>query len=239
MSCSQVRARLSEYIDRELPPADGRAVQTHLVACATCANRLEELRAAVGLLEELPALSPSGEIASRVFDRLEVETRGPGLAMVFRSFRARRPLIFPSLVTSALLVVAVLGVTLTVDRLLVDEPLPPVQGGWEERFAASGTEANPLFPSAGVGLPRERPGGRVSQDVLAQMEEGTLFLETVVARDGSVSTVTLLHGDRLLAQPVLDALRQQKFEPVHYRGRPVAVSVYRLISRMDVHSPVT
>jgi class 3 adenylate cyclase len=71
------------------------------------------------------------------------------------------------------------------------------------------------------------------------MAEGTIFLETVVARDGSVSAVTLLTGDRLLAQPLLDALRQQKFEPVRLRGRPVAVSVYRLISRMDVRSPIT
>jgi len=60
-----------------------------------------------------------------------------------------------------------------------------------------------------------------------------------VARDGSVSAVTLLTGDRVLAQPVLDALRRQKFEPVRLRGRPVAVSVYRLISRMDVRSPMT
>lgn len=241
MSCPQVRARLSEYLDRKLDPVTTRGVLAHLADCAACARRLEELQAAMGLLEELPVLSLSGEIASRVFDRLEVETRGPGLAMVFRSFRGRRPLIFPSLVTAALLVIAVLGGVVTLDQFWrsLDEPLPPVQGAWQERLAASGTEANPLFPSAEVALPRERPGALVPEAVLSQMEEGTLFLETVVARDGSVSTVTLLHGDQLLAQPVLDALRQQKFEPVRYRGRPVAVSVYRLISRMDVRSPVT
>jgi hypothetical protein len=38
---------------------------------------------------------------------------------------------------------------------------------------------------------------------------------------------------------VVDALRRQKFEPVRLRGRPVAVSVYRLFSRMDVRSPMT
>jgi hypothetical protein len=71
------------------------------------------------------------------------------------------------------------------------------------------------------------------------MREGTLFLETVVARDGSVSTVTLLGGDSEQAQPLLDALRRERFEPVLFHGRPVAVSVYRLISRMEVRSPVT
>jgi anti-sigma factor RsiW len=241
MRCRAARSRFSPYLDRDLAPESARAVAAHLAGCPDCARRLESLRGAVGMLAELPVLSPSEGIASRVFDRLEVESWTPGLAMIFRSYRARRPLILPSLVTSALLLLAGLGGALAVDRAwrVLDEPLPPVAGSWEGRLALSGTEANPLFPSAGVGLPRERPGGLVSQDVLAQMGEGTLFFETVVARDGSVSTVTLLHGDRVLAQPVLDALRAQKFEPVRFRGRPVAVSVYRLISRMDVRSPVT
>jgi hypothetical protein len=71
------------------------------------------------------------------------------------------------------------------------------------------------------------------------MDEGTLFLETVIARDGSVSVVNLLGGDSQQAQPVLDALRRERFEPVYLRGRPVAVSVYRLISRMDVWASLT
>jgi len=241
MTCARVRSLLSPYLDGDLAPAPARAVGGHLESCPDCARRYDSLQETLEMLADLPALLPSEGIASRVFDRLEVETRGPGLAMIFRSFRARRPLIFPSLVTSSLLLVALLGGAMALDRAWrsLDEPLPPVAGSWEGRLAASGTEANPLFPSAGVGLPRARPGGLVSQDVLAEMGEGTLFLETVVARDGSVSTVTLLHGDLKLAQPVLDALRRQKFEPVRYRGRPVAVSVYRLISRMDVRSPMT
>ncbi len=236
MTCPRVRSQLSSYLDGDLGPVASGALGAHLDACPACARHLESLRAALGMLADLPRLSPSEGIAPRVFDRLEVETRGPGLAMVFRSSRARRPLIFPSLVTAGLLVVTVLLGAVALDRTWrsLEEPLPPVSGTWEGRTPASGTEANPLFPSADVGLPRARPGGRMSQDILAQMGEGTIFLETVVARDGSVSAVTLLTGDRPLAQPLLDALRQQKFEPVRLRGRPVAVSVYRLISRHDV-----
>jgi len=241
MTCARVRSLLSSYLDGDLGSPAARALGTHLEGCPACARHLGSLRAALEMLADLPTLSPSEGIAARVFDRLEVETRGPGLAMVFRSFGARRPLIFPSLVTAGLLVVTILVGAIALDRAWrsLDEPLPPV-ASWEGRgLPASGTEANPLFPSADVGLPRARPGGRVSQELLAQMAEGTIFLETVVARDGSVSAVTLLTGDRLLAQPLLDALRQQKFEPVRLRGRPVAVSVYRLISRMDVRSPIT
>ena len=61
-----------------------------------------------------------------------------------------------------------------------------------------------------------------------------------MARDGSVAGVTVLGGATpLTEEPLLEALRQQRFEPVRYRGRPVAVSVYRLISRMEVRSPRT
>ena len=241
MMCARVCSHLSSYLDGDLAPTAARSVGEHLVWCGDCSRHYGSLQAALGLLADLPALVPSEGIASRVFDRLEVETRGPGLAMIFRPFRARRPLIFPSLVTSSLLLVALLTSAMALDRAWrsLDGPLPAVAGSWEGRLAASGTEANPLFPSAGVTMPLERPGGPVPQDMLAAMGEGTLFLETVVARDGSVSTVTLLHGDQTVAQPVLDALRRQRFVPVQYRGRPVAVSVYRLFSRMDVRSPLT
>ena len=56
----------------------------------------------------------------------------------------------------------------------------------------------------------------------------------VVARDGSVSAVTVIGGDSELARPVVDALRRERYEPARFRGRPVAVSIYRLISRMEV-----
>ena len=62
---------------------------------------------------------------------------------------------------------------------------------------------------------------------------------SIVARDGSVAGVTVLQGDPDGEGALLDALRQQRYEPVRYRGRPVAVSVYRLISRMEVRSELS
>ena len=64
---------------------------------------------------------------------------------------------------------------------------------------ASGTEGNPLFPSADVSLPRPARATALPRR-LAQMGEGTFFLETVVARDGRVSAVTLLDGDSCQAR---------------------------------------
>ncbi len=138
----------------------------------------------------------------------------------------------PSLVPAALVLVTVLAGVLALDS----GPLPEVHlapGAWGA-VPASGTEGNPLFPSAEVDLPRERAALDLSPEVLAGRGEGSLFLETVVARDGSVAGVTVLRGDADSEEPLLEALRQQQYEPVRYRGRPVAVSVYRLISRMSV-----
>ena len=73
-------------------------------------------------------------------------------------------------------------------------PLPPY-----------GTEGNPLVPSSDVSSPRVRRRDRqVPADLLADMGEGTLFYEAVVARDGRVSNLTLLQGDQKLAGATSD-----------------------------------
>jgi hypothetical protein len=173
-------------------------------------------------------------VAQEVLTRLEVETRGPGLGLLLRRFGAARPFIVPSLVPAALVLVTVLAATLALDS---GPRLPGRIATWGT-VSAPGTESNPLFPSEGIGLPREREGGMLAPDVLlGAAGTDTLFLETVVARDGTVSTVTVLQGDAEGAEPLLAALRQQRFEPARYRGRPVAISVYRLIASMDVNLP--
>ena len=142
----------------------------------------------------------------------------------------------PSLLPAAVVLLSVLALVLGLGGGLAGGPSA---GTWTRGLPPSGTEANPLFPSAEVGFPRVRPADAFAEGVLEQLSEGTLFLETVVARDGSVSTVTLLDGDSERAGPLLEALRRERFEPVRVRGRPVAVSVYRLISCMEVRSPAT
>ena len=239
MTCARVRSRLSEWLDGELDPASARAVSSHLAECAACARRVEELQAISGLLAELPRLAAPEPVAPAVLDRLEMEaeTRRPALAFLFRGFAAARPLMLPSLVPAALVLVSVLAGVLALDP----GPLPEVHlapGAWGA-VPASGTEGNPLFPSAGVDLPRERAALDLSSELLGGRGAGSIFIETVVARDGSVAGVTVLQGDPTSEEPLLEALRQQQYEPVRYRGRRVAVSVYRLFSRMEVRSPLT
>lgn len=237
MTCHRVRRRLSDWIDGALSPRDARAVGAHVESCAGCSRRADELREVGRLLSALPRLEAPESMATRVFDRLEIETRQPALAFLFRGFSAARPFMLPSLVPAVLVLVCVLAGVLALDS----GPLPEVHfapGAWRAT-PASGTEGNPLFPSADVDLPRETTAVDLPTEMLAGRGEGTLFLETVVARDGSVADVTILGGNSAAAGAVVDALRRQRFEPVRYRGRPVAVSVYRLISRVEIHAPLT
>ena len=140
--------------------------------CTECGRRAEELRNVSALLAELPRLEAGEPVAARVLDRLEVEaeTRRPALAVLFRGFAAARPFMLPSLVPAGLFLVSVLAGVLALDP----GPLPEVHlapGAWGA-VPASGTEGNPLFPSADVELPRETAGLDLSPEVLAGRGEG-------------------------------------------------------------------
>jgi hypothetical protein len=242
MTCRAVRGRLSEYRDRALTGAVAQAVESHLHGCRACAERWRSLARALDALAEAPRLpSPEG-IASHVLTRLEVESRGPGLALLFRPMWAARPFMLPSLLPAAFLLTIVITGALALSG--DPGPLPPVvtntlapPPAWVAPAPSWGTEILPLVASAEVSAPRSR--AEFPAELLADMREGSLFVQTVVARDGSVSTVTVLDGDRAHAEPLLEALRRERYEPGRFRGRPVAVSVYRLISRMEVRAPLT
>jgi hypothetical protein len=236
VKCVRVCRQLSALRDGDLSRAREAAVRSHLDACPGCAARWRSLSSALDELAAAPRLEPRESLAAQVLSRLEVERRGPGLALLFRSVWAARPLIVPCLVPAALVVVAVIAGAVALDR---PEPLPAVYVG-PGTFAwnAPGTERNPLFQGPGVDGPRQR-GLDLPAEVLGELADGTFFVETVVARDGTVAHVKLLEGDRASAGRLMDALRRQRYEPARYRGRPVAVNVYRLISRLEVRAPIT
>ena len=238
MKCWSVRRHLSAYVDADLTAAESKIVAAHLRECAACSGHHRSLRSTVDLVAELPRLVARESVAARVLDRLELERRGPGLA-VFRSFLAARPLILPSLIPAIFVLTTVLAGAVLLDAGRQRSSLSFAGASWDAKGGDSGTESNPLFPSADVSLPRAR-GTRVLGVAMSdEGGEGSFFLETVIARDGTVSAVTLLEGDSRQARPIVDALRRERFEPVRLNGRRVAVSVYRLISRLEVHAPLT
>ena len=97
MRCRAARRRFSAHRDGELPAAEARALATHLRSCAECEARLRSHKETLDLLGESPEHDWGEGIAGQVLSRLEVESRGPGLALIFRPVWSARPLILPSL----------------------------------------------------------------------------------------------------------------------------------------------
>jgi hypothetical protein len=223
-----VRARLSAYLDDDLEAEDGRSMADHLEGCAACSGRWSSLRRALRALRELPAPAPAESLVPRLLAHLEIESRGPGLALLFRRGWGARPLLLRSLLPAALACIVGLGAAVVLDTV------PSVVRG---RGWAWLEDAEPLPPVAGASVPRLLDP--VLADDFIPSGEDSLFFETRVLRDGRVGEVTLLHGRAAEAAPLMNALRRERFEPARYRGRPVAANVYRLISRLDVRAPET
>lgn len=225
MSCDAVREKLSPYLDGDLDGGDTRLVAAHLEACVGCASHWRSLRGALQALRQLPLLKPPEPLAPRVMARVEVESRGPGLA---RPTWKERPLIVPSLVSAALVFVCALTAAVLLDS---------APRRLQDRFTFDrGIDDRPLVLLE-MHAPRLR--AQALADDFVPSREDSHFFETVVTRDGLVAEVTLLSGRPADAGRLMNALRREPFEPAHYRGRPVAVNVYRLISRLDVHAPET
>jgi anti-sigma factor RsiW len=68
-----METRLIAYLDGRAAPAERRAVEEHLAACAACRARAEEFRALWSVLDEAPALDPSPAFDARLRARLAAE----------------------------------------------------------------------------------------------------------------------------------------------------------------------
>lgn len=54
-ACRELFARLSEYLDGEIGPADCVHIEAHMADCPPCRDFLESLRRTVGLVRTAPA----------------------------------------------------------------------------------------------------------------------------------------------------------------------------------------
>lgn len=99
-------ARLSEYLDDELPPAERAALETHLAACDDCAATLADLRRIVARAGALDDRPPARELWSGIAARIGRPSTPRG--RVLRGPWRRVTLTIPQLAAAGL-VVAGLG----------------------------------------------------------------------------------------------------------------------------------
>jgi len=119
---SDVRARLSEYLERDLPVEERSRIGAHLESCSDCERELGELRETVSLLRGLPEPTLPPGIGAAVMARIaNGEGREPRVIMLFR--RAADPRI------AAALAAGLAGLIFLVDGDGLGVPPAPANGG--------------------------------------------------------------------------------------------------------------
>jgi anti-sigma factor RsiW len=73
MRCKGMEDKLVAYLDGRARPAERRAVEEHLAACADCRARAGEFTALWSALDDLPAISPSPAFEASLRARLAAE----------------------------------------------------------------------------------------------------------------------------------------------------------------------
>jgi Putative zinc-finger len=229
MSCSHVRKNLSSYLDGDLADSRRELVATHLESCPGCAQRMRELRQVSAALAALPRLECQEPFAASILDRVEVESRGPGLALLFRSAFSARPLMVPSVLPAALVAICLMSGILMVgvrDQANAQARTPAEAG-------ASEMDGYLLSSSAGV------PTDFFVHERLMGITEQDIFMETFITQDGQVYA-KLLEGDSKTALPIMHELTQQRCVPgLGEDGKPMTTRAFRLISAVDVRAPRT
>ncbi len=68
--CTDIREKLSAFIDNELGTGDRNLIEAHLRHCPACAKEADSLRKLNALLDEVPAHKPGLLFASRTVHRV-------------------------------------------------------------------------------------------------------------------------------------------------------------------------
>lgn len=85
MNHSEIRARLSEYLERDLPGEERVQIGAHLESCSDCERELRELRDTVSLLRGLPEPALPPGIGPAVMARIaQGEGREARVHLLFR-----------------------------------------------------------------------------------------------------------------------------------------------------------
>ncbi|MBU0741053.1 zf-HC2 domain-containing protein [bacterium] len=80
-SCTEIRTRLQDYLDGDLPRKESMSLFLHIRECDSCGKDLEEMQRLNGLLGGLPPVQPPEDFDARILE-----------SVPYAAYRAMEPL---------------------------------------------------------------------------------------------------------------------------------------------------
>jgi hypothetical protein len=115
MECPNVEERLSEYMERALPPEEMARVAEHLHACSKCASLLEDMRSVVLDCKAYPSLEPDLSLLERILLRTSGRPRTRTLRELIDQYFLRL-MLTPRFAAGAALALLFLALSVTLAR---------------------------------------------------------------------------------------------------------------------------
>jgi hypothetical protein len=241
-ACRSVRARLSAYVDGELPSRQHHAVRQHLAGCAACAAEVKALAQVGAVLRDGfgDVTWPCPEIdvmRASVVARFAAE-RNQWLRTRLKVAFEDMHLVWAGL--SATAAVCICAVSLVALWYFSPPERDDSIAGLIAAMANPGSDRNPVSVHPRLQLPRVSPDAQLTE-LLANSDEEDLVLAVaaVVTQQGRVldpSVVAWNRGDR--ASEVARLMRSLQEAQLHPAtdagGAPVAVNLVWVFSQTTV-----
>lgn len=94
MECSTVQKKLSEYIDRAIPPKECKIIEEHLISCKKCTLEFEEMKNSIEHVRNLEEIEPPPWLKNKIMAKVmeEAEEKKGILQKLFCPFNLKIPL---------------------------------------------------------------------------------------------------------------------------------------------------
>ena len=230
LTCSSVRRRLTAFHDRELPPQDFFAIQSHLESCPPCARE-------AAVLDELRDLL-RGSVAASDADRTELSgLRADILSRLQQEHDARWASRLERFWDDVHLVW--IGMAAAAASLICGTMMAGMlrYGPSPERNDSLAAMIQALA-SRDPYMQLPSPGDVVPAALMDSMseDEAVLALSAMVTREGRVDELEVVSTDKnhQNIEQLMDAISRARFQPAQQAGSPVSVNMVWLLARTTV-----
>jgi len=251
LTCAATRRRLHAFHDEELVPLSAQiAVGAHLEWCDDCASAFAELRF---LRAALRAATPGRRaLTSEEAASLQTDVVNRVKARQTASFVRRMHEVFEDVhlvcarLGGAAATIAGVVIVLSMMRFATSER-PDSPTALANVLAPPGSNENPVTVDGRVRMPRALDQAFSTTSSVRAEEDAVFTLAAEVTREGRIASLELLHSnsgqsvapgsdEAKLAESLMDAVSQARFEPAQVGGLPVAVNMVWLVAHTTVRA---